>query len=48
MERAHLVLEGVSEADLTTDFLVAVMDVADENGLDGLEGVSISRERADE
>jgi len=47
MERTHLVLEGVPETDLTTDFLVAVMDAADEHGLDGLEGVSISHDTED-
>ncbi|USZ66985.1 hypothetical protein NGM10_09605 [Halorussus salilacus] len=40
MKATHLLLEGVSEDDITTEFLVAVMDVADEQGL-GLRGISV-------
>lgn len=47
MNETHLVLEGVSEEELTIEFLVAVMDVADEQGL-ALRGISICFDSASE
>lgn len=44
MDSATLTLEGVSDEELTTEFLVAVMDAADEQGLD-LRGISVGRRR---
>jgi len=40
MERANLTLEGVAPDELTTEFLVAVMEAADEQDMD-LRGISI-------
>ncbi|USZ68172.1 hypothetical protein NGM10_00160 [Halorussus salilacus] len=47
MERTHLLLEGVAEDEITTEFLVAVMNAAHERGL-SLSGISVRRGEATE
>lgn len=42
MNATHLVIEGVSPDEITTDFLVAVEEVSTDHGLDA-EGISIKR-----
>lgn len=42
MTDTHLLLEGVAPEAISADFLVGVMDVADECGLD-VSGVSVIR-----
>jgi len=39
----HLIIEGVSPDEITTDFLVAVEDASKDHDLDA-QGISIQRE----